>query len=70
MSNLSNIRRAHIGPWRKGTLVKPSKVRRCINVTVRSATTLAVKTALCPQSDLFEAETEQATDIGKTNAIR
>jgi hypothetical protein len=51
MSNLSNMRPVCIGPWRKGTLAKPSKVRRSINVAVRSATTLAVKAMLCPQSD-------------------
>jgi hypothetical protein len=69
MSNLSNMRPVYISPWRNGTVAKPSKVRRCICVAVRSANTLAVKALLCAQSD-FITSRASLTRVGRINEDR
>jgi hypothetical protein len=69
MAHLGNIRPVYIGPWRKGPLAKPSKVRRCINFAVRAATTLAVKAVLCPQSD-FTTSRASVARVGRVEEDR
>jgi hypothetical protein len=60
MSDLSNTRPVYIG------LAKSSKVRRCINVAVCSATTLAVKAVHCPQSDFTTSRAGVTRVAGST----
>lgn len=52
MSDLPYIRAVYFTPWRKGSLAKPSMVRRRVDVAVRPATTFAGEAMLHPQTNL------------------